>query len=503
MSGIDWEKMQTGLKQLHGTQQNTGSPPLAGQPQSVTGVNPQQAALTGANTPNTTLPASASGGGATGAQTPVVPNAQESQAGAGNPPGGLSNPNFDPSVLVEDRGDPITYMATNLPDRTGTAFAADAAITAGIRVNSKIKDEESAKQVASVSEQMGIKTEADADSLRNMFGDKFKEVTKAKVETGEITPSQKKKQDKQFTTLFGGMTRQELGLFLFEYGSIMMANGDKGLGGAAGMGGVGALAGLQERRRYASQAEIDAAERQRKADLEERKVKATERTVELAEEEAERAKREPFDFYETNEGIFPPKLDKDGNFIGWDTENPLRTKDGEIVKPWSASGDSQYSWQAQQRDWASTFPWMSEEDIKLMTLTNVNPLDVRARADSLWMQLANRYDDMSASERARAPITVNGKSYTWPLSEEARLEWYRQQIRSYGFSEETARRLGGMDPSTTALPRQKWLPEGVKDEAEWKAREEAAAGGREMTPQEWEEFMRLEREANAGALGDK
>jgi hypothetical protein len=205
MSGIDWEKMQTGLKQLHGTQQNTGSPPLAGQPQSVTGVNPQQAALTGANTPNTTLPASASGGGATGAQTPVVPNAQESQAGAGTPQG-LSNPNFDPGTLVQDRGDPNSYMATNLPDATGTDFAVGAAETAGIRVLDKVKDPESASTVAAMSAQMGIETEADADSIRNMFGEKFKELTKAKVEDGSMTASQKKKQDKKFTNVFGGMT---------------------------------------------------------------------------------------------------------------------------------------------------------------------------------------------------------------------------------------------------------------------------------------------------------
>lgn len=51
----------------------------------------------------------------------------------------------------------------------------------------------------------------------------------------------------EITKFMGGMTRQELSMFLFEWGGLMMANADQGFGGAMGAAGLGAMQGHQAR----------------------------------------------------------------------------------------------------------------------------------------------------------------------------------------------------------------------------------------------------------------
>lgn len=432
---VDFDKLKSGLDQLHKRQSNTGSPALAGQPESVTGVNTQQAALAGGNTPATSLPASGSGNGGAvgGAQTPVAPTqAQTPQPGVGNqtedPMGGV-----DAAQLLPDRGTPTEYLMTNLPDRVGTADTIAAVETAGVRVMGKVKDEESAAQVAAVSEQMGLTDEADIDAIKNMFGEEFKKVTEAHVQEGKITATQKKKQDKQFTKLFGGMTKEEFGLFLFEYGGIMMANGDKGLGGAAGAAGLGAFASLQERRRYAEKAEIEAQERQRKADLEERRMT-------LDEEKFEYEKSEAPEVRETEEG------DVYYNRVTGKWE-PLYSVDPETgekkrVKKLDREG---YSWQYKMQEWKNQFPWMPDEDIKLMELTGVNPLKIRNDLNARRQAILNGYQALNDNPVAQARYSVEWmsdgelkkKKYKDMTAQDWE-DWYTSGIMAYGFSESAA-----------------------------------------------------------------
>ena len=54
-------------------------------------------------------------------------------------------------------------------------------------------------------------------------------------------------EDVEVTKFMGGMTRQELGMFVFQWGALMMSNADQGFGGAMGAAGQGALAGHQQR----------------------------------------------------------------------------------------------------------------------------------------------------------------------------------------------------------------------------------------------------------------
>lgn len=52
----------------------------------------------------------------------------------------------------------------------------------------------------------------------------------------------------QVTSFMGGMTRQELAMFVFQWGASMMVNADKGLGGAFGSASLGALDAHQGRK---------------------------------------------------------------------------------------------------------------------------------------------------------------------------------------------------------------------------------------------------------------
>jgi hypothetical protein len=434
----------------HRRQQNTSSPPLAGSGPEITGANEQQAALAGGNMPQTSLPSSAPGGGGVGTQTPVVPNAdQESRAGGGTP----FREDFDPGTLAQDRGDPNTYMATNLPDKTGTDFAVGAAETAGIRTLDKVKDPESAAQVAAVSAQMGIETEADADSIRSMFGDKYKELTKAKVEDGELTPAQKKKQDKRFTNVFGGMTKQELGMFLFEYGAIMMANGDKGLGGAAGMAGIGSLASLQERRRYAEQAEVEATERKRKADLEERRVAVTEDRL---EHDVEKAGRDAPDTITTEDGVLQWNPET-GQYDTWVTD----PETGEKVKPSTMAGKpSTKEWEI---NWLVKNMGLSKEEAGRRVFSGVDPNNVRMMAEERWARFMADADavlDYPGGTIQQSRI----KRMSGPEVAKIKRDFVNGVLKGFGYGDYQGSALGGEGGggggALPDIPR----PEGMSDE---------------------------------------
>jgi hypothetical protein len=68
-------------------------------------------------------------------------------------------------------------------------------------------------------------------------------------ELGKDDPNTKEREDEtvEVTRFMGGMSRQELGMFVFQWGGLLMANADKGFGAAAGLAGGGAMAGHQGR----------------------------------------------------------------------------------------------------------------------------------------------------------------------------------------------------------------------------------------------------------------
>jgi hypothetical protein len=100
--------------------------------------------------------------------------------------------------------------------------------------------------------------------------------------------------DVQVTKFMGGMTRQELGMFVFQWGSQMMANADKGFGGAMGAAGEGALAGHLERTAANQATEASAAQQKIENQLNQQKADASTTQADAAmisaEAQRERAK---------------------------------------------------------------------------------------------------------------------------------------------------------------------------------------------------------------------
>jgi len=66
---------------------------------------------------------------------------------------------------------------------------------------------------------------------------------------GKDDPTTEAREDEtvEVTRFMGGMTRQQLGMFVFQWGALMMANADKGFGAAMGNANLGAMAGHQQR----------------------------------------------------------------------------------------------------------------------------------------------------------------------------------------------------------------------------------------------------------------
>jgi hypothetical protein len=108
-------------------------------------------------------------------------------------------------------------------------------------------------------------------------------------ERGKDDPATKAREDKteQVTSFMGGMTRQELGMFVFQWGGMMMANSDKGLGAAAGEAGLGALAGHQGRQTAAQEKEEAKAQQIIENQLAKQKADAGTMTAEAAKQRAD------------------------------------------------------------------------------------------------------------------------------------------------------------------------------------------------------------------------
>lgn len=171
-------------------------------------------------------------------------------------------------------------------------------------------------------------------------------------EVEEGTPgAEERTRDVQVTKFMGGMTRQELGMFVFQWGALMMANSEQGFGGAMGMASLGALEGHQQRQTTALA-----------SNLEERQVAAQETTAAAAMLKAEQGT--------------PPKLTavEDG-FIYHDGDNwryattTETDEDGNTrevrVKPPPSSADRPYAAQA-MADQLSATGFFTEEEVALL-----------------------------------------------------------------------------------------------------------------------------------------
>jgi hypothetical protein len=161
----------------------------------------------------------------------------------------------------------------------------------------------------SVDEAFARRKDYNRDGKKDNLWQRFKGWGSRAWNKGKDDPLTPEREDKteEVTKFMGGMTRQELSMFLFEWGGLMMANSEKGLGGAAGAAGLGAMQGHQGRQALALSTEGEAQERA----LREREVSAKE--------------------YETKVGKNNELLERirqpDGSFR-WE---PVTDKDGKII----------------------------------------------------------------------------------------------------------------------------------------------------------------------------
>lgn len=298
-------------------QRHTGSPALTGQPPAITGQPDPQVSV-----PSTSSTAPLPGGNATGASAPLSqPGANESRGGAVDP-----NPNADAlfAQVQNDQGTPEEMMANRMYERGSDGVMADvqqSAEATSVDSGQFAQDRETALAEGerfnkAIGLDSGAQQRATREAMANMFGD----MTQREVDNEIISRKEKKKKDEEFTKFMGGMSRQEFGMFLFDWGARMMANADRGAGVAAGMASGGAMMGHMERRRYGEQQEVEATERERQAGLEERGM--------VAEEQRALAGLGEGETINTESGLGVLRLDEDGNYsveIMKDEEgNPIR-----------------------------------------------------------------------------------------------------------------------------------------------------------------------------------
>lgn len=119
-------------------------------------------------------------------------------------------------------------------------------------------------------------------------------------------------EDYEVTKFMGGMTRQELGMFVFEWGGLMMANSDQGFGGAMGAAGLGAMQGHQARGALAEEKALA----EREYGLREREVAAAERRA------AASGLSEAYTNPETGMLVIPKWDNEVGDYVMTETDQP-------------------------------------------------------------------------------------------------------------------------------------------------------------------------------------
>jgi hypothetical protein len=315
-------------------QTNMASQPLTGLPSSMTGgvgtgmIPPQsgQPGLAPAPSPNSTQV-----GGA-----PLSGNdADTRQAGAGA--------DFD---LVKDRGKPDEFHANNLLEagsekatqlatdiaggnRTGdgmnqedinregtranvamgmdTQAKADAVVTQVVldplakTIKAEIasddidpetgltRQSQTQLQVSGAESSKDVETQVDAAAKRTGIKDKgvIKRTKEAMVKwwkLGKDNPNTEEREDQtvQVTNFMGGMNRQELGMFVFQWGAMLMANSSEGFG-AMGTASLGAMQGHQGRKATEAASALSAEE----MDIKRRNATSSEETAAAATTRAE------------------------------------------------------------------------------------------------------------------------------------------------------------------------------------------------------------------------
>jgi len=236
-----------------------------------------------------------------------------------------------------------------------------------------------------------------------------------------------KKRDVQVTKFMGGMTRQQLGMFMFQWGGLMMANADKGFGGAMGMAGLGAMEGHMGREAQGALEE----ESQHKRALESR--------------EQERKESE------TASGT----INTEQGVLKWNPETkkyePMMYKDPETGEetPYMpsalASRPPVDKWKIEQ--WQRSFPGMSEQDATLAAMSGITPQVARDRAEQ---------DFSSQFKDGFVMVPGKGRTAARSVTDEDKKAFINDRVKGYGYDQGEG---GALGPHTKGPPASSAPPE--------------------------------------------
>jgi hypothetical protein len=227
---------------------------------------------------------------------------------------------------------------------------------------------------------------------------------------GKDDPNTEEREDQtvEVTKFMGGMTRQELGMFMFEWGGLMMANSDQGFGAAMGQAGLGAVQGHRGR-----------AAAEKEAALEDRRVGAQEMTAQAALNRSEEGKKPNIQWTKDGGVVVQATYDKDGNITGYEAV-PIEDAEGMQIEAGLTPGSKQ----GQFRD-----QWMYDTLIgsgytarEAADIINGAPTEPEAKliVQRIWLN----YDDR---DQLKSPLTGETK----PKSEFSDAEmkaWINEQV---------------------------------------------------------------------------
>jgi len=242
------------------------------------------------------------------------------------------------------------------------------------------------------------------------------------VETYQDADGNWQERPVQVTGFMGGMTRQELATFVFQWGASMMVNADKGLGGAFGQSALDAEGA--HRGRQMQQAETEKSDAQQKIQNQLDKQKADAMTTSAEASAADKA-----NIQWTKDGAVSIVPDGQG---GWKAE-PLTDAEGNQQQPGLTPGSKQ----GQFRD-----QWMYDQMIaagyterQAVDFINGAPTEseVKLTVQRIWLA----YDDR---QKLRSPISKEVKNKSEFTDDEYKA-WLEEQIGAWS--------AGGALPPTT------------------------------------------------------
>jgi hypothetical protein len=403
------------------SQEDDNTDPVTGQPIPAAGA---VGAL-----PTTSAPP-VSGGTADVSGAPLSRNqATDTQAGGAEPlPAGPQQP--PGPDLTKDQGKPDVMVKKKFQDDPdGTMEVVDASFEA-LKKMREAADPVKIAQMEQLSQQIEAQGGGGEKAKEQMIEQAETGIDRA-VEDGKITKKQGKQKKFALNNIFKTIKREEMSLFLIDFGFRAMMAGE-GMGDAAALGaaGSGALGALQGRRDKNAENQIEDLKYAKETEFEDRRVGALETQAEASMIRAKSEENEKPNIQWTKDGAVVIERQDDGS---WKSV-PLENAEGMQLQPGLTPGGKQ----GQFRD-----QWMYDQMIasgyserEAVDFINGAPTEseVRLTVQRVWLA----YDDR---QKLRSPISGEVKNKSEFTDAEYK-RWLDEQIGAWSSGK------GALPPST-------------------------------------------------------